>query len=137
MNHLSRHNLSSDSLFGYRKNRITILQLLTVMEDRAEALDDNLQVTTLYLEFKKAFDSVPHKSLIKKLEGYGMKGSLLTWLENTFKRRQQRVVINGNISKKDKCIIRCTTGIYSQSCFVYIIYKRPVSCEKCMQIVRG
>ena len=33
INHLSRHNLLSDSQFGFRKNRSTILQLLTVMED--------------------------------------------------------------------------------------------------------
>ena len=99
MNHLSRHNLLSDSQFGFRKNRSTILQLLTVMEDWTDALDNNLQVDTVYLDFKKAFDSVPHKRLVKKLEGYGIKGSLLLWLKNFLKQRQQRVVINGNLSK--------------------------------------
>ena len=51
------------------------------------------------LDFKKAFDSVPHKSLVKKLEGLGIKGSLLLWLKNFLKQRQQRIVINGNLSK--------------------------------------
>ena len=60
MNHLSKHNLLSDSQFGFRKNRSTILQLLTVMEDWTEALDNNLQVDTVYMDFRKAFDSVPH-----------------------------------------------------------------------------
>ena len=101
MNHLSRHNLLSDSQFGFRKYRstISILQLLTVMEDWTDALENNLQVDTVYLDFKKAFDSVPHKRLVKKLEGYGIKGSLLLWLKNFLKQRQQRVVINGNLSK--------------------------------------
>ena len=52
------------------------------MEDWTDALDNNLQVDTVYLDFKKAFDSVPHNRLVKKLEGYGIKGSLLLWLKN-------------------------------------------------------
>ena len=47
MDHLSRHNVLSDSQFGCRKNRSTILQLLTVMEDWTDALDNNLQVDTV------------------------------------------------------------------------------------------
>ena len=69
------------------------------MEDWTDTLDNNLQVDTVYLDFKNAFDSVPHKRLVKKLEGYGIKGSLLLWLKNFLKQRQQRVVINGNLSK--------------------------------------
>ena len=78
MSHLSRHNLLSDSQCGFRKNRSTILQLLTVMEDWTDALDNNLQVDTVFLDF----NSVPHKRLVKKLEGYGIKGSLLLWLRD-------------------------------------------------------
>ena len=65
----------SDSQFGFRKNRSTILQLLTVMEDWTDALDDNLQVDTVYLDFKKAFDSVPHKRFVKNLICYTYKTS--------------------------------------------------------------
>ena len=39
------------------------------MEDWTDALDNNLQVGTLYLDFKNTFDSAPHKRLVKKLEG--------------------------------------------------------------------
>ena len=99
MEHLSSHKLLSDSQFGFRKNRSTILQLLTVMEDWTEALDNNLQVDTVYMDFRKAFDSVPHKRLIKKLEGYGINGTLLKWLKNFLNERKQRVVINGKTSK--------------------------------------
>ena len=99
MEHLSSHKLLSDSQFGFRKNRSTILQLLTVMEDWTEALDNNLQVDTVYMDFRKAFDSIPHKRLIKKLEGYGINGTLLKWLKNFLNERKQRVVINGKSSK--------------------------------------
>ena len=98
VNHLSVNKLLSDSQFGFRKNRSTILQLLTVMNEWTEALDDGIQIDTVYLDFRKAFDSVPHKRLIKKLEGYGIKGILLEWFKNFLNGRQQRVVINGKTS---------------------------------------
>ena len=98
VNHLSVNKLLSDSQFGLRKNRSTILQLLTVMNEWTEALDDGIQIDTVYLDFRKAFDSVPHKRLIKKLEGYCIKGILLEWFKNFLNGRQQRVVINGKAS---------------------------------------
>ena len=48
--------------------------------------------------FRKAFDSVPHKRLIKKLEGYGIKGILLEWFKNFLNGKLQRVVLNGKTS---------------------------------------
>ena len=58
-----------------------------------------MQVDTVYLDFRKAFDSVPHKRLIKKLEKYGITGNLLKWLKNFLNDRKQKVVINGKFSK--------------------------------------
>ena len=60
VNHLTVNKLLSDSQFGFRKNRSTILKLLTVMNEWTEALDDSIQVDTVYLDFRKTFDSVPH-----------------------------------------------------------------------------
>ena len=53
MDHLSSHILLSDSQFGFRRKRSTVLQLSTVMEDWTEALDNNLQGDTVYLDFKR------------------------------------------------------------------------------------
>ena len=83
MDHLSSHKLLSDSQFGDRKNRSTVLQLLTVMEDWTEALDNNLQADTVYLDFREAFDSVPHKSYqeIRKVQN---KWKLVEMVEKLF-----------------------------------------------------
>ena len=64
VNHLTLNKLLSDSQFGFRKNRSAILQLLTVMNEWTEALDDSIQIDMACLDFRKAFDSVPHKRLI-------------------------------------------------------------------------
>ena len=44
-----------------------------MMEDWIEALDNNLQVDTVFLDFIKAFHSVRHKRLVKKQEVYNIK----------------------------------------------------------------
>ena len=46
------------------------------------------------IDFQKAFDKVPHKRLISKIEAHGIGGKIITWLRG----RRQRVVINGNVS---------------------------------------
>ena len=55
-------------------------------------------VDVIYLDFRKAFDTVPHRRLLKKLEAYGIKGDLLTWIENFLSGRRQRVSVNGKLS---------------------------------------
>ena len=50
------------------------------------------------LDFTKAFDKVPHKRLIHKLNYYGITGSIATWIETFLTGRTQQVVVNGPTS---------------------------------------
>ena len=52
----------------------------------------------VYLDFQKAFDSVPHNYLLSKLYGYGIQGNLLSWIEAFLIERKQKVVLNGHCS---------------------------------------
>ena len=52
----------------------------------------------IFLDFKKAFDKVPHKRLLLKLEALGIGGELLDWIECWLGNRQQRVIIGGESS---------------------------------------
>ena len=53
----------------------------------------------MYLDYKKAFDSVPHRRLLHKIKGYGVCGNLLSWLTNFLDHRYQRVTVDGVHSK--------------------------------------
>ena len=50
------------------------------------------------LDFTKAFDMVPHRRLISKLNFYGLTGEISTWVQDFLTNRTQRVVINGHAS---------------------------------------
>ena len=52
----------------------------------------------MYLDFRKAFDSVPHRRLIAILEQNGVSGKTLNWIKAFLSGRQQRVVVNGTFS---------------------------------------
>jgi hypothetical protein len=55
-------------------------------------------VDALYLDFAKAFDSVPHERLSRKVNYLGIEGNVLQWIRNFLVGRRQRVSINGTVS---------------------------------------
>ena len=55
-------------------------------------------VDSIYLDFAKAFDSVPHQRLVNKVKSYGITGNLLEWIESFLSNRFQTVKVNGSTS---------------------------------------
>ncbi len=53
-----------------------MIQLLCVMEDWIKWLDSSKCIDTIFLDFQKAFDSVPHERLLSKLAAYGITGTM-------------------------------------------------------------
>ena len=65
------------------------------MEELKEAVDSNEDVDIIYLDFAKAFDKVPHKRLLNKLWGYGIRGKVHSWIKVFLTDRSQKVAIEG------------------------------------------
>ena len=53
---------------------------------------------SIYLDFQKAFDQVPHQRLILKLKSHGMGNSIINWIEQWLTDRRKRVVVDGEVS---------------------------------------
>ena len=95
---LDRHKLIIDSQHGFRNNRSCLTNLLEFYNYIFSNYDERVPSDIIYLDFKKAFDTVPHKRLLIKLKAHGMGDQLCSWVENWLTNRKQRVVINGEAS---------------------------------------
>ena len=98
VNYLEMNNLLSDTQYGFRSKRSCTLQLLEVYDIWTESLDHGIPIDMLYLDFQKAFDSVPHLRLIEKLHNLGIDGKLLNWIHSFITNRTQRVMIGDSSS---------------------------------------
>ncbi len=80
--------------FGFLRNHSCLQQLLLFVGIVSDSFSDNSQTDTIYLDFKKAFDKVPHLELLSKLSKIGISGKLVVWLHNYLTNRKQLVSIN-------------------------------------------
>ena len=78
--------------------RSRITQLLEVMDLWTEALEEGVAIDAVYLDFAKAFDTVPHARMMAKLQGCGIDGAVLEWIRSFLTERRQRICIRGNES---------------------------------------
>ena len=70
--------------------RSTTLQLLKVLDHWTTILDNGGTIDTIYTDFMKAFDKVPHIRLINKLRSYGISNQTCVWVKNFLGNRKQR-----------------------------------------------
>ena len=70
-------------------------QLLHVMDILTKSLDRGVPIDVVYMDLQKAFDTVPHKRLLYKIEYYGITGNLLRWIAGFLSNRRQCIVLNG------------------------------------------
>ena len=98
MNHMEENRLFTKHQHGFKKDYSCVTQQIGVCEKWTEELDNRNNVDIMYLDFQKAFDTVPHQSLITQLKCYGMHGDIIRRIEDFLKDRKQRVQINGTSS---------------------------------------
>ena len=98
---LEFHDIPYASQFGFRNNNST----LQITEKIKDSIENGKFGCGVFIDLKKAFDTVNHTILIKKLEQYGIKNTSLEWFKSYLANRQQFVSFNGNLS--DKKSITC------------------------------
>ena len=95
---LEAHHLISTLQYGFQKGLSTCHLLLESVQDWAKALEGRDSCHCLFLDFAKAFDSVPHQRLLLRLQSLGISGQLLRWTCSFLTTLSQRVVVNGQFS---------------------------------------
>ena len=99
--HLDRHGIITPVQHGFRSKHSTETQLLITTHELLKERDAGKQIDVVVLDFSKAFDTVPHKRLLGKLELYGITGNIHKWISGFLSGRKQSVVVDGAISDEE------------------------------------
>lgn len=84
-----KHNIIAQNQFGFKKNTSTSDALLYITNIITQSINENKNTIAIFLDISKAFDSINHKILIKKLYKYGIRGYILEWIESYLDNRSQ------------------------------------------------
>ena len=88
-------------------------QLLMFVDELLRSMSKGKQIDAVIMDFSKAFDMVPHNSLLVKLSGYGIQDKTLDWIGSFLSDRSQRVVVEGEQSDSGTCDLRGASGVSS------------------------
>ena len=89
---IDKNKILSKHQYGFRKNRSTEHALIDFTDKITKAIDEGKYSIGIFLDLSKAFDTIDHKILIKKLEHYGIRGVAKEWFENYLQNTHQKIV---------------------------------------------
>ena len=98
MSFVGRHRILTPKQFGFRPKKSCINALIKFTEFISEALEQKLSGVSLFIDLKKAFDTVNYHILISKLERYSFRGKKLDLIKSYISDRSQYVFLNSKTS---------------------------------------
>ena len=91
--------------YGFRKLYSTAMALIEITDNIKRILDEKNYVIGIFIDFKKAFDTVDHEIMLSKLECYGIRGHANLFFRSYLTNRRQFTVANG--VQSDIGIVKC------------------------------
>lgn len=92
--YLSKRKILYKFQYGFRQGSSTQTAILELVDDIIKEVDSKKSVGALFLDLKKAFDTLDHSILLKKLEMYGIRGLANDLIKSYLSNRKQFVAIN-------------------------------------------
>ena len=97
--YVENNHLLSPNQHGFRSGKSCLTQLLDHLGDVIDGLIKGVATDTIYLDYQKAFDSIDHSLLLKKLHAYGFPPPIVDWVASFLSGRTQTVAVQGATSK--------------------------------------
>ena len=101
---MTKHNIISTQQYGFREGHSTEMAIVDLTNKLKLHIDEGYFTCCIFLDLSKAFDTVNHKILLKKLEAYGIRGNMHD-LSGYLSNRQQYTECIGAQSENN--VIKC------------------------------
>ena len=98
---LDQNNILDSRQGGFRKGHSTTDTTVNFVNDLYSAINDEKVTIAVYIDLRKAFDTVNHQILCRKMENYGIIDQNLTWIRSYLSDRTQSVFVNGTTSNEE------------------------------------
>ena len=102
---LTKEDVISKQQSGFRSLHSTVTALLEATDSWGFDIDRGNVNAVVFLDFKKAFDTVDHEILLTKMNLYGVERVALYWFNSYLNNRTQQCLVNGSLSKT--CSLKC------------------------------
>ena len=103
--YLEEHDILYQNQSGFRATHSTVTALLEATDSWAYNIDNGKINGVIFLDLKKAFDTVDHQILLSKLNYYGIHGKSFKWFQPYLENRTQKCSVNGSLSSS--CSLTC------------------------------
>ena len=107
---VTKHDVLCSSQYGFRESDCVEHALLDIVDNLKTNKDGKLFSCSIFVDLKKAFDTVDHGILLHKLDHYAMRGIANNWFRSHLSGRCQTTQACGKISKKEKVVCGVPQG---------------------------
>ena len=125
LEHLMERGVLTEDQWGFSQGKYTVTALLSSFHSILKMLESGADVSLVFFDLHKAFDNVPHLSLLQKLHEFGVNQHILHCVTCYLSDRKQYVVMNGVSSENIPVISAVRTKfnlLLYDECSLYIMY---------------
>ena len=123
LSHMESNNILFPKQFGYRKDHSTADSCAVMIGEILSSFKEEMYFLSVFVDLRKAFDSVNHSMVINKLNSLGVRGKVADWFSSYLTNRYQQVHYSDSVSEQKKI----TAGVPQGSLLGVLIFQLHIN----------